>query len=225
MGQLIPAGTQIELNRERRRRWLVAAALLVLALMAGTLSLIAVAYVQQSDKVEELETQNEKILNDHHLIGKAFAEQTKKLARQSTKLDAALRSSYGQGFHAGQEALRLPRALRTLARHAASGFAVPRLIPSELTEANPRVRAEIDGYAIRWGGLALFASRTDPLSVWTRQALGGRAQPLVLGPHRVHRLTGPSGVIYAWREDDTTYALIALPRLEAVGKTLVNSMK
>ena len=191
--------------------------------MAGTLSLIAFAYIEQSDKVEALETQNREILDDHHAIGTAFTEQTRKLASQTRRLEAVVRSSYGQGYAAGREASQLPQAIRPLARHAAAGLAVPRRLPSALGSA-PRIRADVDGYALRWPGLALFASRTDPLSVWTRQALGG-TQSRTLGPHRVRRLVGPSGVIYAWRKDDATYALIALPRLEPVGETLISSMK
>ena len=225
MSSLTPLGRDVEIKSARRRRWFVGGALLALAIMAGTLSLIAFAYIEQSDKVEALETQNRNILDDHHAIGNAFAEQTKKLARQSRKLDAVVRSSYGQGYLAGREAAQLPPAIRPLARHAAAGMAVPRRLPSALGSAPPRIKADVDGYAIRWRGVALFASRTDPLSVWTRQALSGGAQPRTLGTHRVRRLIGPSGVIYAWREDDATYALIALPRLEPVGRTLVGSMR
>lgn len=218
---VIPPGREIE--RERRRRWFVGGLLLAFAIMAGTLSLIAFAYIEQLDKVEALETQNEKILGDHDAIGEAFAQQTKKLARQSRKLEAVVRSSYGQGYLAGREASQLPRAMRPLARHAATGLLVPRRLPSALGSA-PRIKADVDGYAIRWRGLALFASRTDPLSVWTRQALAG-VEKLTLGGRRVRRLTGPSGVIYAWRENDVTYALIAVPRLEPVSRTLIPSMK
>src|SRR5215207_9005301 len=112
MSSLTPPGREIEIKSDRRRRWFVGGALLAFAVMAGTLSLIAFAYIQQLDKVEALETQNEKILDDHHAIGNAFAQQTKKLARQSRKLEAVVRSSYGQGFLAGREAAQLPRAMR-----------------------------------------------------------------------------------------------------------------
>ena len=223
MSSPIPTGRDLEIKSARRRRWLVGGTILALAIMAGTLSLIAFAYIEQSDKVEALETQNLEILDDHHAIGAAFAEQTKKLASQSRKLEQVVRSSYGQGYAAGRVASQLPRAIRPLARHAAAGLAVPRRLPSALDSA-PRIKADVDGYAIRWPGLVLFASRTDPLSVWTRQALGG-TQSRTLGPHRVRRMIGPNGVIYAWRKDDATYALIALPRLEPVGETLVSSMR
>lgn len=221
----IPPGTETETRSERRRRWLTAGALLTVAAMAGTLSLIAFAYIQQSDEVEDLQAQNDAILGEHKVIGKAFAQQQKRLARQSKRLESALRSSYGQGFLAGQEAVRLPPALRSLARHAASGMSVPRRIPSTLSPRSPRIRAGIDGYEIRWSGLALFASRSDPLSVWTRQALAGPTSALTLGRHRVRRLIGPNGVIYAWRENGSTYGLIAMPRLESAGRALVGSTR
>jgi hypothetical protein len=215
----------MEIKRVRRRRWFGAGSLVVFAILTGALSLLALAYVQQSDRVEALETQNDEILTDHHVIGKAFAKQTRRLAQQSKRLDEALRSSYGQGFRAGQEVTRLPRALRGLARHAASGQAVPRRLPTALGAAPPRINANVDGYALRWQGLALFASRSDSLSVWTRQALDGQVRRATLGGRRVNRLVGPSGVIYAWRTGGSTYALIAVPPLEPAGRVLVASMK
>jgi hypothetical protein len=203
----------------------VGGALLAFAVMAGALSLIAFAYVQQSDEVDALEAQNEAILGEHEVIGKAFAQHAKKLARQSKRLESALRSSYGQGFLAGQQAAQLPRALRPLARQAASGMSVPRRVPSALDPGSPRIRAGADGYAIRWRALALFASRIDPLSVWTRQALTGRVETQRIGRLRIRRLIGPNGVIYAWRENASTYAVIAVPRLETTGRKLIASMR
>jgi len=225
MEPLIPPRTEMETRTERRRRWRSGAVLLALAVMAGTLSLIAFAYIQQSDEVDALTAQNEAILDEHEVIGKAFAQQRKKLANQAKRLESALRSSYGQGFLAGREAARLPPALRPLARHASSGMAVPRRIPPSLRPKSPRVRAGIDGYEIRWSGLALFASRSDPLGVWTRQALAGPIRRMTLGGHRVRRLLGPNGVIYAWREEGSTYGLIAMPDLETVGRSLISSTR
>jgi hypothetical protein len=221
----IPPRTEIERRDERHRRWRAAAVLLALAVMAGTLSLIAFAYIEQSDEVDALNAQNEAILDEHEAIGKAFAQQRKKLEGQTKRLESALRSSYGQGFLAGREAARLPAALRPLARHASSGMSVPRRIPPSLSPKAPRIRAGIDGYEIRWSGLALFASRIDPLTVWTRQALAGPTRRMTLGGHRVRRLLGPNGVIYAWREDGSTYGLIAVPHLERVGRSLVRSTR
>jgi hypothetical protein len=219
---LIPAGT--EDRRERGRRLWVGASLLVFALMSGALALIAVAYVQQSDEVDALEEQNEAILGEHDVIGKAFAQHAEKLARTSKRLESALRESYGQGFLAGQQAAQLPRALRPLARHAALGLSVPRRVPTAVADAKPQIRTGVDGYDVRWRGLALFASRSDPLSIWTRQALAGSVATQRIGTHRVRRLIGPNGVIYAWSKGGSTYGVIAVPRLESAGRQLVTSM-
>ncbi len=69
MSSPIPTARDLEIKSARRRRWFVGGAILALAIMAGTLSLIAFAYIEQSDKVEALETQNQEILDDHHAIG------------------------------------------------------------------------------------------------------------------------------------------------------------
>lgn len=208
----------------RARFWSVLA-LVVSAVMAGALALIGVAYVQQSEKVDELEVQNESILGDHKAIGQAFAQQSKKFVEQSKEVEAAIRESYGQGFVDGQRARGVPTRLSPLARYAALGMLVPRRIPSKLDAKRPTIATEVDGYEVRWRELALFASRSDPLTVWTRQALGGVARKSRLGAHRVTRLIGPSGVIYAWRENGSTYALIAVPRLENAGRSVIASMR
>ncbi len=70
MSSPIPTGRDLEIKSDRRRRWLVGGLFLAFAVMAGTLSLIAFAYIEQSDKVEALETQNQEILDDHHAIGR-----------------------------------------------------------------------------------------------------------------------------------------------------------
>jgi nitrogen fixation-related uncharacterized protein len=215
---------QIEYVQHRRRRWRVAGVLVAFAVMIGVLAVFGVAYARQSDQVEELQSQNETILDDHHAIGDAFAEQSKRFAEQSRKLEAAIRSSYGQGFLAGREAVRLPVELRSLARYAGAGVLVPRRIPERIGQGRPRVTRDLDGYTIRWRGLAFFASRTEPLSDWTRQALSGLRR-LQLGPYRVQRLTGPSGVIYAWRNGGATYAVIALPTHESAARALIASTR
>ncbi len=224
MSSPIPTGRDLEIKSDRRRRWFVGGATLALAIMAGTLSLIAFAYIEQSDKVEALETQNREILDDHHAIGKAFTEQTKKLASQIAK---ASRPWFVP--RTGRAMQRVGKRLSCRGRSGRSLATRPRGWRSRagfrpLSVRRHASRPTWTATRVRWPGLALFASRTDPLSVWTRQALGG-TQSRTLGPHRVRRLVGPSGVIYAWRKDDATYALIALPRLEPVGETLVSSMK
>jgi nitrogen fixation-related uncharacterized protein len=224
MGPPNSPDVHIEYVQHRRRQWKVVGVLVGFAVLLGVLALFGVAYARQSDRVDELQSQNDSILSDHHAIGDKFAEQSKRFAEQSRKLEAAIRSSYGQGFLAGQAAVRLPVGLRSLARYAAAGVLVPRRIPESIGESAPRVTKDLDGYTIRWRRLAFFASRTEPLSDWTRQALEGLRR-LQLGPYRVQRLTGPSGVIYAWRKDRATYAVIALPRYEAAVRALIVSAR
>jgi hypothetical protein len=86
------------------------------------------------------------------------------------------------------------------------------------------VHRNLEGYTVRWPHLALFASRLEPLSNWTRQALGDRRR-LVLGGHRVERLLGPSGVIYSWREAGVTYAVISTAAQDTEARMLIASMR
>jgi hypothetical protein len=221
--RLSPVPGTIEPRRARRRRWFVAGGLLVFALLAGTLALLAVAYVQQSNKVDDLESQNRQILVQHVAIGTKFAEQSKRLEQESRRLEGALRSSFQRGFRAGQEAMKLPRPLRPLARFGAAQILIPRRIPAQLSR-KPRVETHLDGYALHWPGIGAFASTTDPLEVWTRQAIRGVARAVPLGGHRVERFVGPSGLIFAWRERACTYAVIALPQREGAARALIRAM-
>jgi hypothetical protein len=211
-------------SKPRRRRWQIAGALVTLALMVGTVALLGVAYARQSNKVDDLQTQNREILNQHLAIGLKFAQQSKRLQQESRRLERALRSSYQQGVRTGQEAAHLPRSLRGLARFAVAGIAIPRTIPPQLSRA-PRVETDIHGYELHWPGAAVFASTSDPLEVWTRQALGGAVQTVRVGTHRVRRFVGPGGVVFAWRERGCTYATIARPQLEASARSLIRSMR
>jgi hypothetical protein len=222
--RLSPMPGTIEPRRVRRRRWFVAGSLLLLALLAGTLALLAIAYVQQSNRVDDLESQNRQILVQHVAIGTRFAEQSKRLEQESRRLEGALRSSFQRGFRAGQEAVLLPGPFRPLARYAAAQILIPRRIPAQLSE-KPRVETHLDGYALHWQGVGAFASTTDPLDVWTRQAIRGVARTVRLGGHRVERFVGPSGLIFAWRELGCTYAIIALPQREGAARALIRAMR
>jgi len=193
--------------------------------MIGVLALLAVAYAQQSEQVEAVETENQEILSQHEAIGAIFAKQSDKFAEQSRKLQEALRAAHAKGFLAGQRVSNMPAALRPLARFASAGMLVPTRMPLGLEPDRPRIETDLGGYTLRWRGLALFASTVDPMSVWTRQALGATPRPTTLGSHRVRRLTGPTGVIYAWPERGATYAILTLPRFEGAARTLIASMR
>lgn len=216
---------ETEIRYVRSRNWRGAGVLALFAVMMGALALLAVAYTQQSEQVDEVEAENQQILSQHKAIGATFAEQSKKFVQQSRKLQEALRTSYANGFLAGQRASNMPVALRQLARYAAAGMLVPARLPTGLKPDRPRIDANVSGYTVRWGGLALFASGADPMSVWTRQALGAIPRPTTLGSHRVWRLTGPTGVIYAWPDRGATYAVLTLPRFEAAARSLIASMR
>jgi hypothetical protein len=213
---------QIEYVRHRRRGWQVFGLLAAFALMLGVLAMFGVAYAMQSHEVDDLKAQNARILDDHHAIAKQFGEQTKRLEQESRRLESAIRSSYGRGFLVGQQSLRLPTELRSLAEYAAARILVPRRLPVGAGRA--RIERSLEGYAVRWRGLALFASRTEPLSDWTRQALGGVSR-VEIGAHDVRRLVGPSGVTYAWRQRGSTYAVIAVPTRERAARALIASMR
>jgi len=201
----------------------VAVIALVVALALAAAILLVSAYARQSDRVEALEAQNQSILQDHHTIGARFAEQSKRFARESRRLEEAVQSSYGRGFRAGREAASLPAELRSLAGQAAAGLLVPRRVP-EAAGTRRSVVSNLNGYTVRWEALALFASRLEPLTNWTRQALGERRR-LQVGPQRVERLVGPSGVIYAWRKSGVTYAVIGTRTSEPLARALIASMR
>ena len=192
------------------------------AVLLALLVLLVAAYAKQSDRVDSLQAQNETILADHHAIGKQFTRQSKQFTEEALKLEKAVQSAYSRGFRAGRETADLPATLRSLGALGAAGFLVPRSVPSN--SGKPRVQRNLDGYIVRWPHLALFASRLEPLSNWTRQALGDR-QRLVVGRHRVERLLGPSGVIYSWRETGVTYAVISTGSRDTEARTLIASMR
>lgn len=202
--------------------WLAVASVAVAVLLAVLLLLVA-AYDRQSKRVDDLQAQNQTILADHHTIGQQFAQQSKRFTNESRNLEKAVQLAYARGFRAGRETAGLPPSLRSLGEHAAAGFLIPQRLPVG-AGSDPRVQRNLDGYVVRWPHLGLFASRLEPLSNWTRQALGERRQ-LRLGSHRVERLLGPSGVIYAWRESGVTYAVIATPTQESTAGTLIRSMR
>jgi nitrogen fixation-related uncharacterized protein len=193
-----------------------------LALLIALVFLFAIAYARQSERVEDLEAQNESILSDHHAIGQQFAEQSKRFTKEARKIEQAVQSAYARGVRAGRETASLPAALRPLGGHAAAGLLVPRRVPAG--QGNPTIKRGLDGYTVRWQRLAVFASRLEPLSNWTRQALGERRRVRV-GPHRVQRLLGPGGVIYAWRKGGVTYAVIGVTADEAAARAITASMR
>lgn len=196
---------------------------LAVVLVVGVITLLAVEYARQSERVDDLEAQNETILSDHGTIGHQFAEQSKRFDQEARKLERAVRSAYARGYRAGQETASLPPSLRSLGGLAAAGLLVPRRVPAN-GAVKPTIRQELDGYTVRWRQLAVFASRLEPLNNWTRQSLG-QLRGEKIGRHRVSRLVGPAGVIYAWRTEAVTYAVIAAPAEDSAARAVISSMR
>jgi nitrogen fixation-related uncharacterized protein len=193
------------------------------SLVVGVIALLSIEYARQSERVDDLEAQNKSILSDHGTIGHQFAEQSKRFEQEAKKLERAMRSAYARGYRAGQETASLPPSLRSLGGLAAAGFLVPRRVPAN-GAVKPTIRQELDGYTVRWRQLAVFASRLELLNNWTRQSLG-KLQSERIGRHRVTRLVGPAGVIYAWRREAVTYAVIAAPAENVAARAVILSMR
>jgi hypothetical protein len=210
-------------TRELRRRRTVLLALVVLPLtvlaLAAAVAVVYFAYDRQSDRIAELETENTKIESDHSAIGAQFAQQSRELERTLKRVDQA----YAAGFRAGRQS-RLPPRLRPLEAFAASGFLIPRRVPRPFAGRRLVTRRDANGYVLRWGGVALFASGRDPLSVWTRTAWPGSRRTVRIGRRQILRFWAATGVTYAWSEGGRTYAVLAMPRRDQAARQLITTL-
>jgi len=217
-------GSPTEVAGRRRQVFATLGLVLAVGLVVAVISILAVEYARQAERVDEVEAQNADILSDHGAIGNQFAEQSKRFEQEARKLERAVRSAYARGYRAGRETASLPPSLRSLGGLAAAGLLVPRRVPAATGERGLTIRQEVDGYTVRWRRLAVFASRLEPLNNWTRQSLGELRREK-LGPHRVSRVIGPAGVIYAWRKGAVTYAVIAAPAEDSAARAMIASMR
>jgi hypothetical protein len=188
----------------------------VLAVIFAIGAITYAAYTRQSDRVEKVQAENAKLEHDHHMIGAKFAEQS---ARLNAAL-AAMNRAYRRGFKKGRRASTLPAPFRKLAPSVQQGYVVPVSVPKELKKA-PGVRRTAHGYTIRWPTLALFASDRESLTEWTAKAWPNTARTEKIGPRKVLRMVGPYGTVYAWRERDKTYAVLAMPSADGLVRPLV----
>jgi hypothetical protein len=197
---------------------------LVLAIATAALTAVAaisyVAYNRQSDRVEEVQAENTKIEHDHMVIGTKFAEQSARLKAALAAMDRA----YGRGFAVGRKAGTLPTTFTKLLGSVRQGYVVPLSIPRELRRSRPTVRRTSHGYTIRWAGLALFASDRERLADLTSKAWPGTRRPVRIGKRTVLRMVGPFGTVYAWRERNKTYAVVALPRSDGLVAPFVRTL-
>jgi len=203
--------------------WTLAGVALAVLLGAAVIITLTAAYMRQSERVDQLESQNAQIVSDHETIGQQFANQSQQFKLEAKKLEQAVQSAYARGFRAGRQTADLPPSLRALSGLAAAGLLVPRQAPRPI-DGRPKLEKGLDGYVVRWPRLAVFASRLEPVTNWTRQALGDPTSEKI-GPYRVSRVIGPGGVIYAWRRTGVTYAVIAAPSEELLARTLISSMR
>ena len=199
--------------------WTLALVLTAFAMMAlGLISATVVTYLaydRDSDRVEQVAAENRSIAEEHAALGAKFAEQTRKL---NEALAAARRA-------ANPPRAPVPPKLGALEPYARNGFLVPRAIPAPLSRQPVVVRGEPGGYTVRWRTIALFASVRDPLTIWTRQAWPRTLRTFTAFGRRIHRLIGPSGVVYAWRSGSGTYAIVAREPADDVALALVGVMR
>jgi hypothetical protein len=198
-------------------------ATLALAFLTGVAALGYAAYARQSDRVEKVQAENAKLEHDHMMIGEKFAEQTQRLADQSAQLSAAVAAmnrAYKRGYTRGKRATTLPAPFRPLAPSVQQGYAVPLAIPQPLGK-QPKVRRTAHGYSVRWPSVALFASDTEPLTSWTSKAWPNTRRDVTIGSHKVLRMVGPLGTVYAWRERNKTYAVLAMPKADDLVRPLL----
>jgi hypothetical protein len=203
---------------------LIAFGLVTLLLSAGVL-VTYFAYDRQATKVEDLELTNQKIQMEHVAIGGLLQKQQKSYSKQIQRAQSEAARQFTRGFTAGKRSYNLPRALRSLERYAARGLRVPRAVPGDL-RSSARIGTRKDGYTLRWTQISLFASSTEPLSVWTRQGWPGFKKRVNVGGRKVFRILGPYGVMFAWRERGDTYAVLSYPqtRWESAARRLITSM-
>jgi len=202
---------------------------LVILLLGAAIVVTYLAYDRQATRVDVLDERTRNVAAENREIAGAQAAIRSRFVAQSRSIDAAIRtarSSYDGGFADGRRAQRLPAQLAPIGRYVARGFLVPLELPVMLRYETPRIGPQGDGYVLRWSNnMALFASKGEPLRVWTRQAWPGARRQVRIGARQVTRLVGPSGVVHAWREGGRTYAVQAPRRLEELSRGLVRAMR
>jgi hypothetical protein len=205
-------------------RWSTTTAIVVALIITVSLALLCAvaamgwaAYNRQTKQVDKLRTEYEQIKHDHMVIGEHFVEQTSKLNTAMKAMDGA----YQRGFSSGRKSSTLPSPFDVLWPSVRAGYIVPLSVPSQLRGRHPAVSQTADGYTVRWRGLALFASDSDTVSDWTSKAWPGTARDVRAGTRSVIRMVGPYGTVYAWREANKTYAVVAMPRSDALAVPLV----
>jgi hypothetical protein len=190
------------------------------ALLSAVAAITFVAYNHQSDRVDKVTAEYQDIEHDHMVIKTQFTDQSARLKRALVAMNRA----YQHGFAVGRKAGTLPAPFGQLSASVRQGYVVPLGIPRQLRGTRPTVRRADHGYTVRWPSLALFASDREPLRDWTSKAWPRTSRQVRIGPRTVLRMVGPFGTVYAWRERNKTYAVVALPRSDQLVAPVVRAL-
>ena len=217
--------TTVDVTAETRSRPIIyigfLTAGLVALLLATAILVTYIAFDRQDSRLAKLELRDAQIAVDHQAIGSQLQEHARKIDRALVLANG----SYGRGFRAGKRAAVLPRRLVGLEDFLARRFLVPRSVPEPLRAARVRVNEYRNAYSVVWPTVAIVATKRDALSVWLERAKARGAFLTRVGGRTVTRAFSPAGFVYAWSDRNTTYAVIAQPRADAMGRELVAAMR
>ena len=192
---------------------------LSLAVVCGLVAMWWAAYDRQAARVTKMREEYAKLEHDHTIIGEHFVQ-------QSSQLNAAVKSmsgAYQRGFVSGRKSATLPAPFRPLWPSVRAGYIVPLSVPRQLHD-RPVVRRQTHGYTVRWKSVALYASDQETLADWTSKAWPATARNVRAGLRTLTRIVGPYGTVYAWRERNKTYAVVAKPSSDALAVPLVKTL-
>ena len=217
--------TTVDVTAETRSRPIIyigfLTAGLVALLLATAILVTYIAFDRQDSRLAKLELRDAQIAADHQSIGTRLQGQDRKINRALSLANG----SYTRGFRAGKRAAVLPRRLAGLEDFVARGFAVPRSVPEALRKTPVRVNEYRNAYSVVWPTVAVVATKRDALQAWLARAKARSAFLTRVGGRTVTRAFSPAGFVHAWSERNTTYAVIAQPRADALGRELVAAMR
>jgi hypothetical protein len=210
-----------DVQPERRSTTLVVALIvtLSLAVVCGLVAMWWAAYDRQAARVTKIRHEYEKLAHDHMIIGENFAQ-------QKSQLDAAMKSmsgAYQRGFVSGRKSATLPAPFKPLWPAVRAGYVVPLSVPRQLHD-RPVVKRQTHGYTVRWKTVALYASDRETLEDWKSKAWPRTARNVRAGLRMLTRIVGPYGTVYAWRERNKTYAVVAKPTSDGLAVPLVKTL-
>ena len=194
---------------------------IVALLLAAAIIVTYAAFDRQSSRLTKLEGHDRQQTAIERSIETTLSKHAKAI-RTAVRLSSG---SYRRGFSAGLRASALPVKLRRLENYVGASFQVPRALPPRLRSARVKIGEYRYGYSIRWAGVEVYASSRDPLRSWTKQSWPGSWSTRLVGGHKVLRMLGQPGIIYAWHLPHRTYGVISYPVTEPLARAVVASMR